>query len=304
MKKNWLQIVTLCLCIVLLVVTVLQGRRLEEYQQMVDSRIESLTNSLDAELQNVSNRIEWELEEASRSVSEYTLEPVGLDGENRAILADVTVLLKEWYADTQITLQATVGEEILSLPMTSDEKGTFSARLSLPLEGNCELFLNALISGGGLTKQETLGGWADFSMMLPLQSGGCGWTGPGYQDGVLTSQFSVAIEGRDGNTAVVRNPEFRVYKNGELAQTLAAVVDPYSTTDFGYYYTVNTPEHIWSIECAVGDVIEIHFRCEDEFGLGYEFPFHNWIIEGETSDEQVVYGEDMVGNAPELFWPE
>lgn len=300
MKKNILQIVTLFLCAVLLVITIAQGMRLDEYQQQLEIKIESLNESVKDEIQRISYSIEQELEEANQAVSAYALEPIGIDIENRALLADLSVTLKEWHDDTTITLLATVGTEQISLPMTVGENGTFEARASLPLEESCEVILNALISGGGLTKQEMLGGWSDISMLLPLQNTGSGWSGPEYQDGVLSSDFQFHIEAQNGYTGAVRNPEFQIYKNGELTQTLAAGIDPYSPSDLGHYYTVNT----WSIECDIGDSIELRFRCEDEYGLGYNFPFQIWVAEGETSDHQVITGEAFGSSMLTLYWPE
>lgn len=306
MKRNWLQIVTICLCAVLLVVVVVQGRRLDDYQLQLEQRMDELENSVSNEIQSISNNLAWELAEADKAISDYSLEPVGIDRENRALLADVSVTLKEWYEDTVVTLMAAVGEETVVMPMTMGEDGAFSGRLSLPLEGgNYEIILDAQVSGGGLTRQEELGGWGDYSMLLPLQQTGGGWGGPVYQDGVLTcSYFQILIEETDGEASLVRNPEFRFYRNGELVQTLEAVNDPHSTSESGYYYGVDSEDHAWSLECEPGDVVEVRFRCEDEFGLGYDFPFQSWFVEGEASEDQGSVSDHWNDAALELYWPE
>ena len=60
----------------------------------------------------------------------------------------------------------------------------------------------------------------------------------------------------------------------------------------------------WSVACEVGDVIEVRFRCEDEFGLGYDFLFQTWVAEGETADNQASAG-GQDGSVPlELYCPE
>ena len=56
--------------------------------------------------------------------------------------------------------------------------------------------------------------------------------------------------------------------------------------------------------CDVGDVIEIRFRCEDEFGLGYDFLFQTWVAEGETADNQASAGGQSGSSLLELYWPE
>ncbi len=306
MKKNWVQIVTLCLCAILLVVTIGQGRRLKEYQEQMVNNIKSLS-SVNDDVRSISNRIERELEEAKRVVLEYELEPTGLDKESRRILSDVSVTLKEWYDDTEVTLFATMGEVTVPLSMTAVGNGTFTGQLSLPVEENYEISLNALISHGALTKQEMLGGWGNVFMLLPLQNNSGGWSGPDYRHGVLSSQINITISGQDGVPGPIQEPKFQVYKNGELAQTLSAVVDPYASASDGICYTVDTEDNLWSMECDIGDTIEIRFLCQDEYGLGYNFLFQTWTVGGKTPDYQASGGSSSSssGNANlRLNWPE
>ena len=303
MKKNWMQIITLCLCGVLLVVTIAQGRQLSEFQRKMENQMDHLRSDVEHEIQYISNDIERELEEANRVVAEYALEPKGIDKENRSLQAEASVTLKEWYEDTQIVLLARVGNEELSLPTTADGNGTFSSQLSLPLEGNYEVFLDALVTGGGLTKKETLSAWGEISMMLPLRNSGGGWSGPEYREGVMSSQFNITIEGQDAVPGPIQNPQFLTYKNGELVLTQDAVEDPYTSGTNAVCYTVDTENYDWSVACEVGDVIEVRFRCEDEFGLGYDFLFQTWVAEGETANNQASAG-GQDGSVPlELYWP-
>ena len=304
MKKNWMQVVTLCLCGILMAVTLVQGKQLNEIQRQMDDRMDNLRDSVEREIRNISNDIERELEEADKVVVEYVLEPQGIDTENRSLQATASVALKEWYDDTEIVLLAKVGDNELSLPMQGDGSGSYASQISLPLEGNNEVFLDALVTGGGLTKKETLGGWGDISMLLPIQNSGGGWGGPEYRDGVMSSQFHITIRGENGTPAPVQNPQFLTFKNGELVQTQEAIEDPYSGAREGRCYTVDTENNEWSVACDVGDVIEIRFRCEDEFGLGYDFLFQTWVAEGETTDNQASAGGQSGSSLLELYWPE
>lgn len=304
MKKNWMQIVTLCLCGILMAVTLVQGKQLNEIQRQMDDRMDNLRDSVEREIRNISNDIERELEEADKVVAEYVLEPQGIDKENSSLQAIASVALKEWYDDTEIVLLAKVGDNELSLPMQGDGSGSYASQISLPLEGNNEVFLDALVTGGGLTKKETLGGWGDISMLLPLQNSGGGWGGPEYRDGVMSSQFHITIRGENGTPAPVQNPQFFTFKNGELVQTQEAIEDPYSGASDGRCYTVDTENNEWCVACDVGDVIEIRFRCEDEFGLGYDFLFQTWVAEGETAENQASAGGQSGSALLELYWPE
>ena len=269
----------------------------------MENQMDHLRSDVEHEIQYISNDIERELEEANRVVAEYALEPKGIDKENRSLQAEASVTLKEWYEDTQIVLLARVGNEELSLPTTADGNGTFSSQLSLPLESNYEVFLDALVTGGGLTKKETLSAWGEISMMLPLRNSGGGWSGPEYREGVMSSQFNITIEGQDAVPGPIQNPQFLTYKNGELVLTQDAVEDPYTSGTNAVCYTVDTENYDWSVACEVGDVIEVRFRCEDEFGLGYDFLFQTWVAEGETANKQASAG-GQDGSVPlELYWP-
>ena len=304
MKKNWMQIVTLCLCCILLAVTIFQGKQLSELQGQMNSDMSSLRNKVELEIQNFTSYIERELEEADRVIEEYALEPKGIDKDTRTLLAEASVTLKEWHEDTEVVLLAKVGGNELSLSMENKGNGSYASQISLPLEGNNEVFLDALVTGGGLTKKETLGGWGDISMLLPLQNSGGGWGGPQYVDGVMSSQFHITIRSENGTPAPVQNPQFLTYRNGELVQTQNAVEDPYSGASDGRCYTVDTENNEWSVQCDIGDVIEVRFRCEDEYGLGYDFLFHTWIAEKETTG-RVTHADAQEGSlSMNLYWPE
>ena len=303
MKKNWIQLVTFCLCGILLAVTIIQGKQLGEFRQQMNDQMESLRSSVEYEIRAISNNLEQELEKANQVVEEYKLEPTGITKETHSLLATASVTLKEWREDTEITLLARIGEEEVSVPMTSDGNGLYSCPLSLPLEGNYEVFLEALVAGGGLTKKESLGAWGAVSMLLPLQNSGGGWDGPEYRDGVMSSQFHINIWGRSEMPLPVQNPQFLTFRNGELVQTQDAVEDPRTGGGDGCCYTVDTENYVWSVPYDVGDVIEVRFRCEDEYGLGYDFLFQTWVAEGETAEHQAGAGAQYGSSLLELYWP-
>lgn len=153
-------------------------------------------------------------------VENSELEPMGINKDTKQLLANATIHLKEWYADTEVTLYVTVGDEKMPIAMTSDGNGAFSVVVDLPceLDINNVIELDVQVSSGGLAKKESLGAWGDISMLLPLRSDGGGWSGPTYRNGFMSSQFSISIAGQNGAVAEVINPEFWIYKNGELEQ--------------------------------------------------------------------------------------
>ena len=304
MKKNWTQIITLCLCGILLAVTIVQGKQLNEFQRRMDNHMESLRNSVEHNIQNISNNLERELEKANQVVAEHKLEPAGIDKETHSLLATASLSLKQWHDDTEITLLARIGDNEISVPMTSDGNGSYTCPLSLPLEGNDEVFLDALIIGGDLTRKEALQAWGDISMLLPIATSGGGWGGPTYEDGIMRSHFHITLAGQSGKPNPVKNPQFLTYKNGELVQTQDATEYPDSSPHNGICYTIDSENQKWSVPCDIGDVIDIRFRCEDEFGLGYDILFQTWVVEEESVENQTG-AEAQYGSSPlELYWPD
>ena len=326
MKNNWIQYLSLVLCAIMLIIIIAQGKKLDEYQSHVNNQIETIRRSVNDDMQSIRYYIDNQLENVDKLVSSYEFKPSGIDKDNHCLKAKVSVSLKEWYEDTEVELIATVSQQNVNVDMNGDGTGSFSGQISFPVEGNNEIFLCAQISDGGLTKKEELGGWGDLSMLLPLQNSGGGWSGPEYRDGVMSSQFSISIRGfangmlkvyedQDG-PASVQNPEFHIYKNGELEQTLQAIagfpedniriaagLEPQVHAESNEItYSVGDK---WSIECETGDVIDIHFICYDEYGLGYDFFLQSWKAESETSDNNGAGGVTSGYNNSEtlrLFW--
>ena len=306
MKKDLGSIITTGLCVILLVVIVAQGKKLDELSEQIDGKVAGLHYELQGELSNISNIVRSELEELDKIVLSSELQPMGIDKEEKKLLANATVNLKEWYEDTEVTLYVTIGNEKIPVTMTSDGSGKFSTVVELPCEVDAKniIELDALVSGGKLTRKESLGAWGDISMLLPLRSDGSSWSGPTYKDGVMSSQFSISMASQRGTPAEIIHPEFWIYKNGEIVQKIEAVQDTYYSSD-GKNYTVNTDNNLWSIDCKVGDNIDIRFRCEDEYGLGYDFSFANWIALEETADNTQSAGASQGSNKSlVLYWPE
>lgn len=304
MKQNWIQLLSLILCLLVLVLMLGQNRKLEQRHEELENQVHDLHRMLSDEILSISSQMEQALEESNRLVANYTLNPQGIDQESHALLADVTVSLKEWYADTQLTLSARICDRLFTVPMEATEDGSFAVRLSLPLEEAGEISLSVQISGGSVTRREELGAWSDISMLLPLRSSGGGWDGPEYLDGTASSSFTIFIDGRSGMPGPIQNPRFTVYRNGDLVQTIPAVIDPYSEGTDSIAFTVDTEGRRWHLKCDIGDSIDIRFCCEDEYGLGYDFLFMSYAVDEEANPNYngTTY---QSGTSPlTLYWPE
>lgn len=303
MKKNWMQLLSLLMSVVLLALLVRQSQTVEDLRRSLQS-VENRMYDLEDEVRGISGDVTRAVEEAANPIQNWEVQPAGIDKENQRLLANVVLELKTWQEDTVIYLETEVGPDRHILAMQVDDVGFCSGTMLFPVNEQCEVRLAAVITGGGESRRVDLGGWGDISMLLPVQNGGGGWSGPEYRDGVLSSQFNISLRGQNGMPGPIREPRFQIYKNGKLAQTLAAVIDPYAGASDGVCYTVDTEDYNWSLECDEGDTIEIRFLCQDEYGLGYDFLFAVWTPEGETPENQGAGGASTGLDGLRLSWPE
>jgi hypothetical protein len=303
LKKNALQIISICLSLVLLAVCICQGIQMQEYKTLLDRKLESLRVDINNEIHNVSYQLESALEESQRLVQDYSVEPVSVNVEEWTLETYVSVTLKEWYDDTEVTLLLEKDGKSLSLPISREYDGRFSATLPLPLDNLPHIDLDVQIRNQGKTTRETLHGLANLPQLLPLWNYGGGWTASSYENGVLSCECYINLEsrGRTEDPPKVFAPVFKIYKNGELVQTQEARLDGGWSIGGTSAYTFNNPERMWHLECAEGDEFVIRFCCQDEFGLGYDFLFMSGVLD-ENCSVQSAYLPDM----PEfqLFRPE
>ena len=303
MKKSGLQVISLLLNVALLAGLFFVGSEVKELRREASNRQTRLENEIDMLREQVNN-IRTTQREQTEFVEAFGFQPAGLNEETRLLEGTMTLSLRRWAADTAVTLLAELNGETLEFPMAG-ESGTFETAVGLPVAEHGELIFTALITSQGETSREQMMGYGDFSMLLPLQSDGCGWSGPEYREGVLSSQFDISVTGWNyQQPGEIRDPKFQVYRNGELVQTIAAVIDPYSGSSSGVCYTVDTEDYRWSLECDEGDTIEIRFLCQDEFGLGYDWLFANWTPEGEIPENQAAAGAASGLGDLKLTWPE
>jgi hypothetical protein len=303
MKKNWISIASLVLNVVLLAGLFWVGSEVKELRRETTQLCDQFHDEIYV-IRNQMSDIRATQREQIEFVEEFRFEPTGLNQETKQMEGTMTLSLRRWAADTAVTLLVELNGEPREIPMIG-ENGTFKTTVGLPVTGQGELVFTALITSQGETSREHVTGYGDFSMLLPLQTGGGGWDGPVYQNGILSSQFHITIDGQDNKKpGAIENPEFRIYRNGELVQTFGAVIDPTAGSSSGFCYTVDTEDYRWSLECDEGDVIEIRFLCQDEFGLGYDWLFANWTPEGEIPENHAAAGVVSGLGDLKLIWPE
>lgn len=313
LKQNWMQLASLILSAVLLAVVLEQQNTIGN----LESRILGLDNELERindSVYSISGRVADGIEQAGQPVETSDLKPTGLDREQKALLAEMSVTLKSWQEDTKAVLVVKLGETSFEIPMAAAGNGTYTAPLSLPTEGQQELTMAVAVERDGVFTRQELGGWGYVSMLLPYQRNG--WGGPvweGYQDGVLRLSPDTCFDicDREYQSVRVNDPQFRVYRNGALVWEEAAYLDPNLTQESYYTYyledtayfadaTAEQPEPV-EIACAPGDEILVAFACTDDSGLGYEFT-HTRLTITETGPEEAA--PLMSDESPRLHWPE
>ena len=76
------------------------------------------------------------LKDATKQVVDFTFEPVGIDKEHRSLLADLSVTLREWSENTQVTMLVTLNGSMTEISMVNKATGEYTGELSLPVSEN------------------------------------------------------------------------------------------------------------------------------------------------------------------------
>lgn len=284
MKKNWMQMLSLLLSIVLLVVLFKQNQTVEDLRRSLQS-VENRMYDLEDEVRGISGEVTRAVEEAANPILNWEVQPGGIDKENQRLLADVVLELKTWQEDTVVNLETEVGPDRHSLTMPVDDVGSCSGTMLFPVNEQCEVKLAAVITGGGESQRVDLGGWEDISMLLPLQMRSWGGSVPTYQYGkLLIGQYEGSLEDPNGQAIAGINTRYRLYVNDALVREEAECVN-------------------WEQACAAGDQVKLTLVCEDDFGLGYEFLLYTGVCEesGELNEAAAEAGSG--GSVPVLNWP-
>lgn len=299
MGKNWTQRLSLVLNIVLMLLLLWQGIRLEELQKSMTDRDNEMLRRFQG-LQNQLANVGDSLKEQGTPIESWTLEPTGLDSESRTLTADMVVRLRQWSADSIVALTVTCGGETERAALSVDETGVCRGEIAIPTTQG-EIRLETAVTGGGVTVREDLGGWEGIYMLLPLQVSGSSVSGPTYQEGVLSGNFDLVLANESGTE--VLDPVFRIYRNGILEQEVEAELSQTMSTGSGdeQAYAPALPNQTMQLDCAPGDQIEIRFSCTDGYGLGYDFAYLSWAIleDGSVADQEIP---DWM--TPLLTWPE
>ena len=289
MKKNWFQILSLALNVVLLIALFATRGELVNRQTILKSNLDGIAyrlSDMDDQITNLSAK----QREQTEDLSDFSFEPTGLDPESHTLQADMSITLRRWTADTEVTLLVTQSGRITEQPM-SGSGGVFTTPVSLPVEDTGEVSFAANITAGGQTSREEVTSYSDLAMLLPLTNDGSGYGDPTYRGGSLQLQYDLGVRKQYGTEVVA--PVFQVLKNGETVQTLPVKISEstVSSDPDVVYYTPASDDGNIEVSCQPKDTIELHLLCRDSFGLSYDFTVCTYEI-------------DQDGTIVEEVWPD
>ena len=288
MKKNWFQILSLALNVVLLIALLMTRTELADTQNNLKNQLDSVACWL-MDVQDQITDLSVRQREQTEDLSDFSFEPTGLDPESHTLQADMSIPLRRWTADTEVTLLVTQSGRITEQPM-SGSGGVFTTPVSLPVEDTGEVSFAANITAGGQTSREEVTSYSDLAMLLPLTNDGSGYGDPTYRGGSLQLQYDLGVRKQYGTEVIA--PVFQVLKNGETVQTLPVKISEstVSSDPDVVYYTPASENGGIAVSCQPKDTIELHLLCRDSFGLSYDFT-------------ACTYEIDQDGTMAEEVWP-
>ena len=220
--------------------------------------------------------------EQTENLSDFSLEPTGLDPESHTLQADMSITLRRWAADTEVSLAVTQNGQTTEQPM-SGSGGVFTAPVSLPVEDTGEVSFAANITTGGQTSREEVTSYSDIARLLPLTNDSSSYSNPTYRGGNFQIQYDLGFRKQYGTEVI--DPVFQVLKNGETVQPLPAKISEstFSGDPDVVYYTLASENGGIAVSCQPEDTVELHLLCRDSFGLSYDFTVCTYAI-GENGD--------------------
>ena len=287
MKEKRFQILSLALNVVLLIALLMTRAELADTQNSLKNQLDSVAWRL-MDVQDQITDLSVRQREQTEDLSDFSFEPTGLDPESHTLQADMSITLRRWTADTEVTLLVTQSGRITEQPM-SGSGGVFTTPVSLPVEDTGEVSFAANITAGGQTSREEVTSYSDLAMLLPLTNDGSGYGDPTYRGGSFQLQYDLGIRKQYGTEVI--DPVFQVLKNGETVQTLPVKISEstVSSDPDVVYYTPASENGGIAVSCQPEDTVELHLLCRDSFGLSYDFTVCTYEIDQDGTMVEEVW---------------
>ena len=287
MKKNQLSIISLVLNVALLITLLVTRAELVNTRTILKSNLDGIAYRLSDVDDRITN-LSAKQREQTESLSDFSLEPTGLDPESHTLQADMSITLRRWTADTEVALAVTQNGRTTEQPM-SGNGGVYTALVSLPVEDTGEVSFAANITAGGQTSREEVTSYSDLAVLLPLSNDSSGYGDPTYRGGSFQLQYDLGIRKQYGTEVIA--PVFQVLKNGETVQTLPAKISEstFSGDPDVVYYTPASENGGIAVSCQPEDTVELHLLCRDSFGLSYDFTVCTYEIDQDGTMVEEVW---------------
>ena len=287
MKEKRFQNLSLALNAVLLIALFATRAELVDKQTILKSKLDDIAyrlSDMDDQITNLSAK----QREQTEDLSDFSFEPTGLDPESHTLQADMSITLRRWTADTEVTLLVTQSGRITEQPM-SGSGGVFTTPVSLPVEDTGEVSFAANITAGGQTSREEVTSYSDIARLLPLTNDSSSYSNPTYRGGNFQIQYDLGFRKQYGTEVI--DPVFQVLKNGDSVRTLPAKISESTVNSDpdAVYYTPDTAEGDIVVSCQPKDTVELHLLCRDSFGLSYDFTVCTYEIDQDGTIVEEVW---------------
>lgn len=224
------------------------------------------------------------------------LEPTGTDPAERTVSGQL-VVDPGWQYGRLLQADLRADNETIPVPLTRREDGTFSGTVTLPLDAE-PIWMTLQTEGDGTTELSPLLTAAlDTYALLPVQRRTWSGVSPSYGDSTfgLGGELAFGIQNWEAPGVRVQAPEFRLYRGGQMVETVPAQEQHTGRT---YRYTANLEEPVL-VPCQPGEEIRLTFACRDDFGLAYEFDYDCWQTTADGLEARSAFFTD-----PALTWPD
>lgn len=291
MKKNWTQMLSLALGIVLLIAaaaqwTVVSGLR----EELADSRqaLDALTERLD----EAEAALETVQAAQSRPAPSVRFANASVDTENRRLTVDIVAELPDEDDYSPGIGFCQVGEPYRLAwkvdCLRRNEDGTYGMTATFPLDLEMGLELR-------LEDDTVLFSSDSVAELLPLRFdyGGTSWHFSSQSELFYQCDWGVGMMDTAGDEAQASDGEFRVYRNGTLVFTGRQMPDNSRVEVDGEILDGV------GLDCVQGDCMRLCYACTDTFGLRYEFPiFEKRAMKWDQTEDVPL------SRRPTVAWPE
>lgn len=270
MKKNWMQLLSLALSVVLLIVAAVQGTALSGLRaELAESRQEA--DALEERLAETEASLKTAQAVLDGPDPSIRFSNASLNTQDRMLTVDIVAELPSaagGYAHTGLCM---AGEDYQSAwalcGLSQQADGTYVGTVTFPLDPDMDIELrledDTVLYSGAVTA------------LLPLQlkNGSTSWHYNASQQTFYLLDCVPTLTDLQGEEIQTPDGVCRVYRNGEL------IVEDQYLRERDDMAEDGSPEEGFAVPCAPGDHIRLSYVCTDEDGLCYEFPIGEWAAQ-------------------------